>query len=79
MPANVGGWQRWKASPTVLKHRDYIEWLQQLPVNRGARRSSWIGVYRSEQGFESFEAWQARINERDAPKGLISRWLKWMN
>ena len=60
-------------------NRDYIDWLRQLPVNRGARRSSWVGVYSVDEGFEPFEAWQARINERDAPRGVIARWKRWMN
>ncbi len=60
--------------------RDYIEWLQQLPINRGVRpRRSWVGVYSVDKGFESFEAWQQRIDMRDAPRGIIARWLRWMN
>lgn len=61
-------------------NREYLDWLRQLPVNRGEHgRSSWVGVYRSEQNFETFEAWQARINQRDAPNGVIARWKQWMN
>ena len=59
--------------------REYLDWLQQLPVNRGVRRRSWVGVYSTDESFETFEAWQARIVERDAPRGVIARWLRWLN
>ncbi len=60
--------------------RDYIEWLQQLPINRGVRpRQSWVGVYSVDEGFETFEQWQVRMVERDAQRGVLARWLKWMN
>ena len=58
--------------------REYIDWLRQLPINRGGSRRSWVGVYSVDDGFESFEAWQQRIVERDAPKGVIARWLRWI-
>jgi hypothetical protein len=32
-----------------------------------------------DDGFESFEAWQARIIERDAQRGVLARWKQWMN
>lgn len=57
----------------------YLDWLKQLPVNRGATRRSWVGIYRSEDSFEPFEQWQARIVARDAQRGVIARWLRWMN
>ena len=53
-------------------NRDYIEWLKHLPVNRGAGRS----IY---DDYEPFEVWQARINERDARRGVIARWMDWLN
>ena len=58
---------------------DYVAWLRQLPVNRGTRRRSWVGVYRSDDSYEPFEQWQARMVERDARSGVIARWLRWMN
>ena len=24
-------------------------------------------------------AWQARVSERDAPRGVIARWLRWLS
>ena len=59
--------------------RDYLDWLRQLPVNRGTRRRSWVGVYSVDEGFEPFEQWQARMVERDAQRGVIARWLRWMS
>jgi hypothetical protein len=59
--------------------RDYIEWLRQLPCNRGSSRRSWVGVYSTEQSFEPYEAWQARIIERDAQRGVLARWRRWMD
>jgi hypothetical protein len=38
-----------------------------------------VGVYTVDDGFESFEAWQERIDMRDAPRGVIARWKQWMN
>ena len=58
---------------------DYLDWLRQLPINRGATRRSWVGIYRSDDSFESFEQWQARIVARDAQRGVIARWLRWMS
>lgn len=60
-------------------NREYITWLQQLPVNRGVRRRSWVGVFELDEAFEPFEAWQARIIERDAQRGVIARWLRWLS
>jgi len=59
--------------------REYLDWLRQLPVNRGTRRRSWVGVYSVDEGFETFEQWQARMVERDAQRGVIARWLRWMS
>jgi hypothetical protein len=59
--------------------RDYIEWLRQLPCNGGSRRRSWVGVYSTEQSFETFDRWQVRIIERDAQRGVLARWRQWMN
>lgn len=59
-------------------NREYIEWLKSLPVNRKQPRS-WVGVYSVEEGFETFEQWQARINANDAPRGVIARWWAWFN
>ncbi len=59
--------------------RDYIEWLRQLPCNRGSSRRSWVGVYTVDDGFESFEQWQVRMVERDAQRGVLARWKRWMN
>lgn len=60
--------------------RRYLDWLSQLPINRGVRpRRSWVGVFSVDEGFESFEAWQQRMIERDAPRGVIARWKRWMN
>lgn len=58
---------------------DYIAWLRQLPVNRGTRRRSWVGVYSVDEGFETFEQWQVRMVERDAQRGVIARWMRWMS
>ena len=58
--------------------RDYVEWLQSLPVNRKQSRS-WVGVYSVEETAETFEQWQARINAQDAPRGVIARWWGWLN
>lgn len=60
-------------------NREYLDWLKQLPVNRGAIRRSWVGIYRTDDSFESFERWQARIVARDAQRGAIARWLRWMS
>lgn len=60
-------------------NREYLDWLRQLPINRGATRRSWVGIYRSEDSFEPFEQWQARIVAHDAQRGVIARWLRWMN
>lgn len=60
-------------------NREYLDWLRRLPINRGVRRRSWVGVYSVDEGFESFEAWQARVSERDAPRGVIARWLRWLS
>jgi hypothetical protein len=38
-----------------------------------------VGVYSTEQSFEPYEAWQARIIERDAQRGVLARWKRWMN
>jgi hypothetical protein len=59
--------------------REYLDWLKQLPVNRGSPKTSWVGIYRTDDSFESFEAWQARIVARDAQRGVIARWLRWMS
>ena len=58
--------------------RDYVEWLQSLPVNHKQPRS-WVGVYTTEETAETFEQWQARINANDAPRGGIARWMAWFN
>ena len=58
---------------------EYIAWLRQLPINRGVRRRSWVGVYRSDDSYEPFEVWQVRMSQRDAPRGVIARWLRWLN
>jgi len=58
--------------------RDYVEWLQSLPINRKQSRS-WVGVYSVEEVSETFEQWQARINAQDAPQGVIARWMAWLN
>jgi hypothetical protein len=58
---------------------EYLRWLRQLPCNGGSSRRSWVGVYSTEQSFETFEQWQARIDMRDAPRGVIARWKRWMN
>ena len=60
-------------------NREYIEWLQQLPINRGSRKRGWVGVYSIDEPFEPYEQWQARIIERDAQRGVIARWLRWLN
>ncbi len=60
-------------------NREYLDWLQQLPVNRGVRRRSWVGLYSADEPFERFEQWQARIIERDAQRGVIARWLRWLS
>jgi len=57
---------------------DYIAWLRQLPVNRGTRRRSWVGIYSVDEGFEPYEAWQVRMSQRDAQRGVIARWLRWL-
>jgi hypothetical protein len=56
-----------------------LRWLASLPCNGGSRRLSWVGVYTTEQSFEPYEAWQARIIERDAQRGVLARWKRWMN
>jgi hypothetical protein len=38
-----------------------------------------VGVYTNEPSFEPYEAWQARIIERDAQRGVLARWKRWMN
>ena len=58
---------------------DYLRWLASLPVNRGASRRSWTGVYTTEQSFLTFEQWQVRMSQRDAQRGVIARWLRWLN
>jgi len=60
-------------------NREYLDWLRQLPVNRGTTRRSWVGVYRSDDSFEPFEQWQVRMVERDAQRGVIARWMRWMS
>ena len=60
-------------------NREYLDWLRQLPINRGATGRSWVGVYRSDDSYEPFEAWQLRMSQRDAPRGVIARWLRWLN
>jgi len=60
-------------------NREYLDWLRQLPVNRATSRRSWVGVYSVDEGFETFEQWQARMVERDAQRGVIARWLRWMS
>ncbi len=57
----------------------YIAWLRQLPINRGATHRSWVGIYRSDDSYEPFEAWQVRMSQRDAPRGVIARWVRWLN
>ena len=57
---------------------DYIEWVRSLLVNRGQSRS-WVGVYSTEETAETFEQWQARFNANDAPRGVIDRWMQWLN
>ncbi len=60
--------------------RRYLDWLASLPINRGVRpRRSWVGVFSTEDSFETYEQWQARIDMRDAPRGVIARWKRWMN
>ena len=62
--------------------RRYLQWLASLPCNRTAGRSgrSWVGVYSTvDDSFEPYEAWQARIIERDAQRGVLARWKRWMN
>ncbi len=59
---------------------EYLRWLSQLPCNRGSSRRSWVGVYNTvDDSFEPYEAWQARIIERDAQRGVIARWKRWMD
>ncbi len=58
---------------------DYLRWLASLPINRGSIRRSWVGVYRSDDSYETFEAWQVRMSQRDAQRGVIARWLRWLN
>jgi hypothetical protein len=70
-------WSAWCGSCAV--NAEYLRWLRQLPCNGGSRRRSWVGVYTVDDGFESFEAWQARIIERDASRGVLARWKQWMN
>jgi len=60
-------------------NRDYLDWLRQLPVNRGTRCQSWVGVHTADQSFLTFEQWQARMVERDAQRGVIARWIRWLN
>ena len=70
-------WSPWCGSCAV--NAEYLRWLSQLPCNRGSSRRSWVGVYTTEQSFEPYEAWQARIIERDAQRGVLARWKQWMN
>lgn len=73
-------WSAWCGSCAV--NAEYLRWLASLPVNRGAGRTrrSWVGVYSSvDEGFEPFESWQARMVARDAPRGVLARWKRWMN
>ena len=58
---------------------EYLRWLEQLPMNRRRSRRSWVGVYQVEDGYvQTFEAWQQRAIERDAQRGVIARWLRWL-
>ena len=51
-----------------------------VPMNRRRSHRSWVGVVELEQPYErSFEAWQQRAIERDAQRGVIARWLRWMS
>jgi hypothetical protein len=61
--------------------RSYLDWLASLPINRaaGRPRRSWVGVFSTEDSFETYEQWQARIDMRDAPRGVLARWKRWMN
>ena len=43
--------------------RDYIEWLRHLPCNGGRSRRSWVGVYSTEDSFETYERWQQDAEE----------------
>ncbi len=70
-------WSPWCGSCAV--NAEYLRWLSQLPCNRGSSPRSWVGVYTVDDGFEPYEAWQARIIERDAQRGVIARWKRWMN
>lgn len=63
----------------MVLSRRYLDWLASLPINRGSRKTSWVGVYRSDDSFEPFEQWQARIVARDAQRGVIAGWLRWMS
>jgi hypothetical protein len=38
-----------------------------------------VGVYTVDDGFESFEQWQVRMVERDAQRGVLARWKRWMD
>ena len=60
-------------------NREYLDWLRQLPINRGAQRRSWVGVVETEQAYIPYEMWQQRAIERDAPRGVIARWMRWLN
>ena len=60
-------------------NREYLDWLRQLPVNRCTTRRSWVGVYRSDDSYEPYEAWQVRMSQRDARRGVIARWLQWLS
>ena len=59
-------------------NRDYINWLESLPCNR-KRSRSWVGVYQQDDYNQTFEQWQERITQRDAPRGVIARWMNWLN
>ena len=63
----------------MVLSRRYLDWLASLPINRGSRKTSWVGVYRTDDSYEPFEAWQVRLSQRDAPRGVIARWLRWLN
>ena len=58
--------------------RRYLDWLASLPINRGVRRRSWVGVVETEQAYVPYEIWQQRAIERDARSGVLARWLRWL-
>ena len=70
-------WSAWCGSCAV--NAEYLRWLASLPCNGGSSRRSWVGVYSTEDSFETYERWQQRIIERDAPRGVIAHWKRWMN